>query len=101
MHTCDQCQGYIPQQHQPPLEYHITSLIWPFAHWGLDLIGPFLTSTTQKHYLLVAINYFTTWIKANPLSLVKGKNFEIFFGKNIIYQFDIPQEIITDNVTEF
>ena len=32
---------------------------WPFATWGIDIIGPLPQGKKQVKFLLVAINYFT------------------------------------------
>ena len=56
---CDQCQRFsnIPRQ---PSEY-LTPMMapWPFALWGLDILGPFPTWTKQMKFLVVGIDYFT------------------------------------------
>ena len=57
--VCDQCQRFsnIPRQ---PLEYLTPMMaLWPFAQWGLDILGPFLTGTRQMKFLVVGIDYFT------------------------------------------
>ncbi|RVW17978.1 hypothetical protein CK203_115725, partial [Vitis vinifera] len=32
---------------------------WPFAQWGMDIVGPLLAAPAQKKFLLVATDYFT------------------------------------------
>ena len=57
--VCDQCQRFsnVPRQ---PLEYLTPMMaLWPFAQWGLDNLGPFLTGTRQMKFLVVGIDYFT------------------------------------------
>ena len=62
--VCDKCQRYnnIPRQ---PSEY-LTPIValWPFAQWGLDILGPFPMGTRQIMFLIVRINYFTKWVEA-------------------------------------
>jgi len=50
----------------PPTE--LTSLVspWPFAWWGIDLLGPFPKAVGQLKYLVVVIDYSTKWIEAEP-----------------------------------
>ncbi|KAL0435295.1 UNVERIFIED_CONTAM: hypothetical protein Sradi_0237400 [Sesamum radiatum] len=38
--------------------------------WGMDIIGPFPLVTGQRKFLLVAIDYFTKWIEAEPLACI-------------------------------
>jgi hypothetical protein len=66
---------------------------WPFHTWGLDLLGSFNAALGQLKYLLVAVDYFTKWIEAEPSST-------IVFRKTICY-FTIPAAIVTDNETQF
>jgi len=47
--------------------------------------------------MLVGINYFTKWIKAKPLTTIIARNVQSFVWKNIVYRFDLPHVIITDN----
>ncbi|KAL5568915.1 hypothetical protein UlMin_025490 [Ulmus minor] len=39
---------------------------WPFAKWGIDLIGPLPTARGQLKYAVVAIDYYTKWIFSSP-----------------------------------
>ena len=38
---CDQCQRFAPNIHQPGGVLNPLSSPWPFAQWGLDILGPF------------------------------------------------------------
>ena len=37
---CDQCQKFAPNIHQPGGVLNPLSSPWPFAQWGLDIVGP-------------------------------------------------------------
>jgi hypothetical protein len=39
--SCDACQFHAKQVHQPALGLQTIPLSWPFAVWGLDILGPF------------------------------------------------------------
>ena len=56
---CNQCQRFMPNIHQPRGVLNPLSSPWPFAQWGLDIIGPFSKAVGNKKYLLVCIDYFT------------------------------------------
>ena len=43
---------------------------WPFAQWGLDIIGPLPQGKRQVKFLLVAIDYFMKWVEAETLSTI-------------------------------
>ena len=47
---------------------------WPFAQWGLDILGPFPTRVKQLKFLVVGIDYFTKWVEAEALAIITEKN---------------------------
>ena len=55
---CDRCQRYANIQRQPATELTPLSAPWPFAQWGMDILGPFPVASGQRKFLLVAIDYF-------------------------------------------
>ncbi|XP_058764162.1 uncharacterized protein LOC131637579 [Vicia villosa] len=42
---CDKCQRHADMHLAPPNELKSLSSPWPFSTWGMDLLGPFPTST--------------------------------------------------------
>ena len=56
---CHQCQQYSPSIHQPRGILNPLSSPWPFAQWGLDIVGPFPKAVGNKKYLIVGTDYFT------------------------------------------
>ena len=56
---CDQCQRFAPSKHQPGGTLNPLSSPWPFAQWGLNIVGPFSKAVGNKKYLLVGTDYFT------------------------------------------
>ena len=65
---CDQCQRFAPNTHQPGGFLNPLSSLWPFAQWGLDIVGPFPKAAGNKKYLLVGTDYFTKWVETEPLA---------------------------------
>ena len=68
--VCDQCQCFsnIPRQ---PSEYLTPMMaLWPFAQWGLDILGHFSLRTWQMKFLVVGIDYFTKWVEVEPLAKI-------------------------------
>ena len=79
----------------------MTSL-WNFSVWGIDVIGRVAPKTLNRHeYILVAIDYFTKWVKAAFYFVLKVKHVARFIENNIICWFWEPQEIISDNGSHF
>ena len=74
---------------------------WPFAQWGLDILGLFLVKTRQMKFLVVGINYFTKWVEAEPLVSITQQNVKNFIWKSILYRFGVPQVLVSDNGRQF
>jgi hypothetical protein len=69
--------------------------------WGMDLLGTFTMAPRHYKHLVVIVDYFTKWIEAKPLTAITLLKVQSFTFKNIIYRFDNPPEIITDDRTQF
>ena len=73
-------------------------ITWPFATWGLDMVGPFKHSKYKKTHLLVEVDKFTKWVEAEPVRKCDAAT-SVQFLKKIIFCFGFPHSIITDNGT--
>ncbi|XP_012856960.1 PREDICTED: uncharacterized protein LOC105976225 [Erythranthe guttata] len=62
----------------------------PFAQWGVDLVGPFPPATGGRKFLIVAVDYFTKWVEAEPLARIREEDVIQLFWKNIVCRFGIP-----------
>ena len=52
-------------------------------------------------FTVVAVDYFTKWVEAIPLSTITEKNLSKFIREHIIYRFGIPHSLVLDNVLQF
>ena len=99
--ACDQCQQFsnVPRQ---PSEY-LTPMMapWPFAQWGLDILGPFPLGISQMKFLVVGIDYFTKWVEPEPLASITQHNVKNFVWKNIVCRFGVPKVLVSDNGRQF
>jgi transposase InsO family protein len=91
---------YARQTHLPAQVLQTIPITWPFAVWGLDLVGPLQKAPGDYTHLLVAIDKFSKWIEVRPLNSVRSERAVAFFT-NIIHRFGVPNSIITDNSTQF
>nr|CAN67118.1 hypothetical protein VITISV_035158 [Vitis vinifera] len=98
---CDKCQRYAPIPHMPSTTLKTVSGPWPFAQWGMDIVGPLPTAPAQKKFILVATDYFSKWVEAEAYASIKDKDVTKFVWKNIVCRFGIPQVIIADNGPQF
>nr|XP_027063099.1 uncharacterized protein LOC113689535 [Coffea arabica] len=74
--NCPSYQHHAPEYHQPTnLMISITSP-WPFEQWDTDIIGLFRIAPGNYAYLVVAVDYFTKWIKAEPLRSITDNFFK-------------------------
>jgi hypothetical protein len=57
---CEACQRFASMTHTPAAELQPIPLAWPFAQWGLNMVGKLHKSWPGGHiYMLVAVNKFT------------------------------------------
>ncbi|KAK3012717.1 hypothetical protein RJ639_009699 [Escallonia herrerae] len=73
----------------------------PFAMWGMDIMGPFPPATAQRRFAIMAIDYFTKWVKAEALAIISKKKREDFFWQAVVCHFGIPRVLVTDNGKQF
>ncbi|CAL1358974.1 unnamed protein product [Linum trigynum] len=99
--ACHQCQIHANDIHIPaaPMQGNVGA--WPFAQWGMDLLGPFPKAPDQMKYLIVAVDYFSKWIEAEPLATVTEAQVRKFTKKNIFTRFGLPESIVTDHGKQF
>ena len=75
----------------------MTASSWPFAQWGINIVGPLSQGKSQVKFLLVAIDYFTKWVEAEALATIIEVRIWSFVWKNIVCRFGIPRTIISNN----
>lgn len=98
---CDSYQRFANIPRGPTEE--LTPIIrpWPFTQWGIDIVGPLPQATRQRKFLVVAVDYFTKWVKAEALTIITEHNIRNFIWRSLICRFGIPQVIITNNKRQF
>ncbi|XP_057999285.1 uncharacterized protein LOC131178344 [Hevea brasiliensis] len=104
------CIGYFRKCHKSQiyadkinvLPHQLYNLIspWPFAMWGINIIGPINPKASNGHrFILVAIDYFTKWVEATSYAHITQNTFLKFLKNNNICRYGLPGEIVTDNAT--
>jgi hypothetical protein len=69
-------------------------------HGGLDLVGPFKKAKGGFTHIFVAVDKFTEWKQVKrAASITAAKSVE--FIKEIMYRFGVPNNIMTNNGTQF
>ena len=64
------------------------------------MVGPLKKAPGSFTHLLVAVDKFTKWIEAKPITNIHSEEVVKFF-LDIIYRFSVPNCIITDHGTNF
>ena len=96
------CHTHANLDHVPPTELYSMTTPWPFSIWGIDVIGRIAPKALNgNQYIPVSIDYFTKWVEAAFYSVLKAKHVTQFIENNIICQFRVPHEIISDNGSHF
>ncbi|KAK1651348.1 hypothetical protein QYE76_069153 [Lolium multiflorum] len=99
--TCRGCQYYATQPNAPAQELKTIPITWPFAVWGLDMVGKLKKSSPGGfEYLLVAVDKFSKWIEEKPVRKADGATV-LKFVCSLMTRFGIPHSIITDNGMNF
>ena len=80
---------------------HSMSSHWPFTMWGMDILGKLPKVPRAVKYLLVAIEYFTKYIKARPCWEIIASEVEKFTSKHLLCTYNLPHTIVIDNNTQF
>ncbi|KAL0428241.1 UNVERIFIED_CONTAM: hypothetical protein Slati_2998900 [Sesamum latifolium] len=98
---CSPSQKHANHHHNPSTFMKTMESPCPFDMWGMDIVGKLPCATRQREYLIVAVDYFTKWVEAEPLAKIGEKEVMKFIWQNIICQFGIPRVLIADNGTQF
>ncbi|XP_038986795.1 uncharacterized protein LOC120112114 [Phoenix dactylifera] len=98
---CDRCQRNANIQRRPSALLTSISSPWPFAQWGIDILGPFPLATGQKKFIVVAIDYFTKWRLKARLDRSKGQWVEDLYNVLWAYRttFRVPTGETPFNLT--
>ena len=74
---CDPCQRMSPILKSPMQDLVSISSQWPFAQWGIDIVGLLPITPAQKKLLLVTIDSFSKWIEVDAS---RQSNIEMLLG---------------------
>jgi hypothetical protein len=98
VHRCEGCQFFTCQKHVSSHQLQTIHITRSFSTWGLDLICPFKKAKGGFTYIFITVDKFTKWIEVKPVASITTA---VDFIKEIMYRFGIPNNIITDNGTQF
>ncbi|XP_020206975.1 uncharacterized protein LOC109792009 [Cajanus cajan] len=55
----------------------------------------------QLKFLIVAVDYFSKWIEAEPVATISAEKVRTFLWKNVVCRYVVPQVLVSDNGTQF
>ena len=95
---CKVCQTAVGRKRKVTFPLQPVNIQQPFEQWGLDIIGEITPNSSKQHkYILTATDYFTKWVEAIPLKVVKTQNITDFINQFIITRFGLQSTLIFDN----
>lgn len=88
-------QRFAPIIRSPAEDLVPLTSLWPFAQWGMVIMGPMPKASGNRNFLFVATNYFTKWIEEESLARITEPMVEKFVLRNIkfVVQFSIISDI--------
>ena len=99
---CYQCQIHGNLNHLQPTVLNSLSSPWPFAAWGIDIIGEIRPNASNGHkYIIVMIDYFLKWIEPESFGTLKARKMAKFIKKSLICRYGVPHHIVIDNGVQF
>jgi transposase InsO family protein len=87
--------------HTHPAPLHPVISVGPFAKWGIDFTTCKPPSAAGRHYIIMAMDYFTKWEEAMSTYTNNAKTTTLFLFNHIIARFGIPKSIVTYHGTHF
>ena len=97
---CDRCQrvGNISRRDEMPLNVLLEIEI--FDVWGIDFMGPFISSWNNL-YILLVVDHVSKWVEVKDLPTNTVAVVISFLQKNIFNRFGTPWVIISDEGSHF
>jgi hypothetical protein len=97
---CEGSQFFTRQKDISSHQLQTIPITWPFSTWRLNLVGHFKKAKGGFTHIFVAVDKFTKWIEVKLTASIRAAKV-VKFIKEIIYIFSVPNNIITDNGTQF
>jgi hypothetical protein len=97
---CDTCQKR--SKNKDTAEAGVAEIVAePFAHIGVDVMGPLPVTATGKRYIILAIDFFTKYMEGVAVEEADAQTVAQFLHSDIIARHGVPKEVTSDRGTEF
>jgi transposase InsO family protein len=97
---CRDCEFFQKQMTKQVNPLQPIDIFWPFAVWGIDIVGILPRAPGGFRYLFVRVNTFMKWMVAMPVVNITQEA-AVKFMQSIIDRFGMPTRVPTDNGTQF
>ena len=93
---CDLCQRMGQPMEQAQMPHQLVLPLEAFQKWGLDFVGPFtlVMPHTGYKYILVAIDYYTKWVKTKALRDNTAASTTKFFVSTHLVKIRLPHQSV-------
>ena len=71
------------------------------ATTALEILGPLPLGKGQCKFIIIAVDYFTKWVEAEPLATITEQKIRNFVWRAIICRFGIPRALVSNNGKQF
>ena len=97
---CDACQrmGNLSRRNEMPLQGIL--VVKMFDVWGIDFMGPFLSSFSNM-YIFLVVYYVSKWVEATTCPRNDAITMIGFIQRNLLRIFGAPKTIISDKGSHF
>jgi ribonuclease HI len=83
--TCEGCQFYARKTNLPAHALQTIPVTWPFAVWGLDIVGPLRKAPGGYTHLLVAIDKFSKCAEVCLITNLKAEQ-----NRDVLHRHHLP-----------
>jgi transposase InsO family protein len=97
---CNDCQFFQKQAMKQANPLRSIDISWPFAIWGIDIMGILPRALGGFRFLFITIDTFTKWMEDMPVVNIT-QELAVKFLQSIIYRFGVPRSVLTYNGTQF
>jgi hypothetical protein len=97
----EDCQKFSHRSKAPAQPLQLIAPLWPLQRWGNDIVGKLTPVQGNYTFIVVAVEYFTKWVEAKPVTNVSSATIKKFFWQNIICHYGILHYITVDNTKYF
>ena len=99
--TCPACQLRKRSKPVKAGQLQLFSATAPFQMVGIDIAGPFPTTSSGNRYVVVMVDRFTRWVEVAAVPTIDAVTVADVFLTKIIFQHGCPEQLLSDRGAQF